>query len=125
MLTRDPSTSRLTIGISADFCRGRLTGSSIRYWKVSPRLTPAAALAAHVDPGRGGGDPAAGDIDRVRQGFLGGGGLRTTPAAARSLRGRRQCPIRQGDERADREAQGVVGGVLFRGHLREPLHVAL
>ena len=36
MLTRVPSTSLLTMGSMADFCRGRVTGLSMTYWKKSP-----------------------------------------------------------------------------------------
>ena len=42
--TRLPSTSLLTIGSRADFCRARSTGWSITYWKKSPRDEAVATL---------------------------------------------------------------------------------
>src|SRR5262249_60665190 len=43
MLVLEASTSFATIGKSADFCRGRLTGLSIAYWKKAPSFDALAA----------------------------------------------------------------------------------
>jgi hypothetical protein len=43
MLVRVASTSLPTMGSSADFWRGRLTGLSIAYWKKSPSFDAVAA----------------------------------------------------------------------------------